>query len=202
MKKIVLVVDGIDLDDEATDEACAQVRSSLWMARDGVVTVTHLADGDPVQAALQLAREIAVKVPGAQVVQWYADLVGTAQIAQRVGVTTEGVRLWVTGKRGARKFPTPLGRVGSGGRTSPVWRWADVAHWFRAALLVEGDEDYPTRQQIARIEAGLASLAVPGEGAVAYAHDGGQPLIASRAAMESMQRVSIGTSREVAWEKS
>lgn len=53
--------------------------------------------------------------------------VSTGQIAERLGVSRETVRLWATGKSGPTGFPPPVANVGR----TPVYRWADVAAWLR-----------------------------------------------------------------------
>lgn len=51
----------------------------------------------------------------------------TGQIAERISVSRETVRLWATGKSGPAGFPPPVANV----RRTPVYRWADVATWLR-----------------------------------------------------------------------
>ncbi|HEU5118948.1 MAG TPA: hypothetical protein VFT74_20325 [Isosphaeraceae bacterium] len=53
--------------------------------------------------------------------------VSTGQIAERLGVSRETVRLWATGKDGPTGFPPPVAIVGR----TPVYRWPDVAAWLR-----------------------------------------------------------------------
>ena len=167
-KKIVLVVEGVDLDDDHVDEARASVRAALWVQRDEILTVTYTTVGaDPVAEAQSLAREIEAKIPGSHVTGWYPDLVGLAQIASRVGVSAEAVRLWSTGQRGIKNFPSPFGRVGAGQKTSPVWRWADVATWLRLNLSLAGDEVFPSRAEVAQIDAAL-TMPVAGTPAISY----------------------------------
>ncbi len=56
------------------------------------------------------------------------DLVTVADIAQRLGRSSESIRLLIRGARGPGDFPPPITRLG--GRRSRVWRWADVSGWF------------------------------------------------------------------------
>lgn len=55
-----------------------------------------------------------------------AELVSMAEIARRVGVSRESVRLYVQGERGPGGFPWPIARLGK----QKLWRWLDVAVWF------------------------------------------------------------------------
>ena len=56
------------------------------------------------------------------------DIVTIADIARRVGRTSESIRLLTRGERGPGGFPAPSTTVGSG--RSRIWRWADVVEWF------------------------------------------------------------------------
>ncbi len=59
------------------------------------------------------------------------ELVSASAIAQRTGRSRESVRLLVEGKRGPGGFPAPVAWVDAKTR---LWRWSDVARWFREAL--------------------------------------------------------------------
>lgn len=164
-KQVVFLVENIDLDDDAIDEARSTVSPALWVERDGVVTVTYTVIGpDVVAEAVKFAMEIESTIPGAAVTGWYADLVSVAQIAQRVGVSAEAVRLWTVAGRGPGGFPVPMGRVGGGAKTSPVWRWADVAFWLKQSMHFQLDDELPSRHEIALLEAHLTGpRAIPGD---------------------------------------
>jgi hypothetical protein len=56
-----------------------------------------------------------------------ASMVTLAQIAERVGVTREAVRLWSIGQRGSGGFPYPVIWTPSGEK---LWDWAPVAQWL------------------------------------------------------------------------
>lgn len=56
------------------------------------------------------------------------DLVTVAAIAARVGRSHESVRLLSQGRRGPGGFPAPAGRIDD---KTQVWRWSEVAEWFR-----------------------------------------------------------------------
>lgn len=53
------------------------------------------------------------------------DLVSLSQIAERLDVTREAVRLWSTGER-RQDFPAPFTSAGK----SLLWAWSDVFDWL------------------------------------------------------------------------
>jgi hypothetical protein len=68
------------------------------------------------------------KVPGLRAVGVKCDnMVTLLDIASRVGVSREAVRLWSVGERGAGGFPAPLMKT-TGGET--IWDWEQVAPWI------------------------------------------------------------------------
>lgn len=56
------------------------------------------------------------------------DLVTQAEIAERLGRSSESVRLLSSGRRGNRSFPQPVVRTTIRGS---LWRWSEVAVWAR-----------------------------------------------------------------------
>lgn len=58
------------------------------------------------------------------------ELLAIADIAAKVGLNREAVRLWTIGKRGPGGFPTPLDVVGD---RMKVWAASDVHDWLVAA---------------------------------------------------------------------
>ena len=54
------------------------------------------------------------------------DLVTQAEIAERLGRSSESVRLLASGQRGDGTFPAPAARTTSRGS---LWRWSQVARW-------------------------------------------------------------------------
>ena len=54
------------------------------------------------------------------------DLVTQAEVAERLGRTSESIRLLTTGQRGDHTFPAPVVRTTSRGS---LWRWSEVAAW-------------------------------------------------------------------------
>lgn len=54
-----------------------------------------------------------------------SDLVGSAEIADRLGVVRETVLLW---RRRPLDFPEPVAKL----QQAMVWHWPDVEAWARA----------------------------------------------------------------------
>jgi hypothetical protein len=156
--KIELVVEGVNLDDEATDNLLIENFSDvLWGVTDGILTVTTFTTAmEPISDACALSRRIA-NLPGARVLRWNDDFVGYAEIARRSDVSAEAVRLWATGQRGPKTFPHPRGHVGVAARRSPIWRWSEISTWLDSEMHLGDGVAYPTEGQICSINAYLAS---------------------------------------------
>ncbi len=75
------------------------------------------------------------------------DLVDVSEIAERVGLTREGVRNWLSNpRRTGGTFPKPLGILPGKVR---VWSWYDIHSWIQNAVPKRAYEgvDYPTRDE-------------------------------------------------------
>ncbi|WP_127502444.1 hypothetical protein [Actinoplanes solisilvae] len=162
MYRIALRVTGVDLDDDQTFDTIGENLSHLtWIDIDGRTVAVFHTDSDPVGASSQAARQIVCCLSGARVVEVDQDLVGVSDIAKRVGVTREAVRLWVEGKRGPGAFPSPVGSSGGGERGSQrLWQWASVNDWLRHYNLHD-DEETLTAAQVAEVNASLHRVAGP-----------------------------------------
>lgn len=69
------------------------------------------------------------KIPGLRAVGLACEeLVTLLDIAQRVSLSREAVRLWSTGQRGPGDFPTPVVTTSGGER---LWDWREVSKWLR-----------------------------------------------------------------------
>lgn len=157
--EVPLVVSGVDLDDDCTLDIIARhLDDQLWAEAGGIVTATVFTEGDPVLAALDAATRITTALESAAVDHVYPDLVSITSIAQRVGVSRQAARKWVTASAAA-PFPQPYGVLDGEGRPVRVWRWSDVAAWlastkgWTAEMRVDSDA-------AARIDAQLQTLGV------------------------------------------
>lgn len=110
--------------------------------RDGV----FFAEFDRTAGSLAVAvgsalQQVEAAVPGLRVIRVEPDdLVNAAAIAARTRRTRESIRLLIEHKRGPGGFPPPVCWLGAKTR---LWRWSEVAQWFKQALgerLAEADE--------------------------------------------------------------
>lgn len=122
-------------DDQPTDEVYeslfeAGLDDALVGRSAGVVFVDFSRQAeDPIEAIISAITDVESSAIGATVMRVEPDdLVTVADIARRLGRSSESIRLLIRGERGPGGFPAPSTRVG--GRRSRVWRWADVAGWF------------------------------------------------------------------------
>lgn len=98
-------------------------------------------------AVARAFHDLSQAVPEATVLRMEADDLATmADIARRSRRTPESIRLLVNGRRGPGGFPPAAGRLDA--RTK-VWRFADVAAWFRQTL----GEPIPDTSETAFIQA-------------------------------------------------
>ncbi len=159
-RKIELVVTGVDLDDDDTDELIAvHLGDYGWTSRDGIVSATvYLDDGvDAVSAACDAANRIDNHL-GVRVDRVSEDLVGISDIAARTGLHREGVRLLTLGKRGPGGFPPHRGTIGSGTNASRVWQWADVVPWLQQHANLCLDEHPISARETSEINAHLERI--------------------------------------------
>lgn len=134
--KIVLAVHGLDL--SAPDQMLAlesHVGNVGWVSAGGVTQGVIFTDSAyPVGVAVAAAQRILALVPGAAVPRVDEELVTVGDIADRLSVSHESVRLWTVGKRRAagRRFPVPRATLGADRTAMNAWAWGDVVDWLRA----------------------------------------------------------------------
>jgi DNA-binding transcriptional regulator YiaG len=123
-----LTVDAVDALFEA---GCGDMTFQGNEAGPSYADVTRVATSF-VEAVVSAIRDIE-KVDGLVVEAADADeLVTAAEIAERIKVTRETVRLWITGERRPdQQFPSPLHRLRS---RNKLWLWADVVGWSNEHL--------------------------------------------------------------------
>jgi hypothetical protein len=159
MYRIPLRVSNIDLEDDATLDILDSSLSDLeWSEVDGRANaVLYIQCDNPVGAAVEAARRISHAIPAAVVHEVDQDLVSISDIAHRIGINREGVRLWVEGKRGPGNFPPQIGSVGGGiGRGSTkVWPWSSVAIWLSEHYHIADDDQTLSPEQVAEVNAAL-----------------------------------------------
>jgi hypothetical protein len=90
------------------------------------------------EAVLNAIADLQRVFPQAQLLRVAPDeLVTIAGIADRVGRSHESVRLLAAGERGPGRFPAPAGQLDS---KTQVWRWHEVADWFKEKMGIEPPE--------------------------------------------------------------
>ncbi|MTK05444.1 AlpA family transcriptional regulator [Micromonospora sp. CP22] len=161
MIRIPLRISGVDLDDDVTLEMLGQHLSDLaWSEFDGAVIATlYTAAKDPVATALEAARRICHVLPDAKVLEVDSEVVSVSDVAFRLGVSREAVRLWAEGKRGPGNFPPPMGTVGGG--KSRIWQWAQVHRWVRQHYGIGDEETHLTPEQVAELNGCLLRIKHP-----------------------------------------
>lgn len=160
--EINLVVTGVDTLSEDFDESPAsEFEDVQWRSVAGVTIASLYTDGDPVMDACTFSRRLESSGAG-KVESVYDDFVNISEIALRLDVNRQTVRLWVDGARGPGNFPPPVHTHGSLGEKGAmkVWRWAEVNSWL-ASLGLEDGVDHLTRRQAIEIEAHVHRLAEP-----------------------------------------
>jgi hypothetical protein len=141
--------------DEAQEDRIYEAFDAMIAVHGSTTLMTCTARGATTFAA---AKGTVAELAGMGVVaiRLYEDLVGRAQIAERAGVTTQAVGLWVRGERQAQSpFPAPY-HVAAGG----LWLWADVNAWLAA----QGKEDgfaHPRRADYLQTNSWLDGRAAP-----------------------------------------
>jgi hypothetical protein len=88
----------------------------------------HTAEGDPMpytadDVALETYRPPAEPVTDAET---YAEMVGVAEIAERLGVRKAQVTNW-SHRAPTNGFPVHVHQVTAG----RLWRWPDIERWYR-----------------------------------------------------------------------
>lgn len=61
------------------------------------------------------------------------DLVTQSEIARRADRSRQQIHQYITGERGAGRFPHPACHISEG---TPLWMWCTVAHWLRENNIV------------------------------------------------------------------
>lgn len=95
-------------------------------ASDGLIMLDiELAAESPELAFFEFKSFLNKYVSKVKIKRIDLDLVSLSQIAERLDVTREAVRLWATGER-RQDFPVPFTSAGQ----SLLWAWSDVFDWL------------------------------------------------------------------------
>nr|MDT0659849.1 hypothetical protein [Micromonospora sp. DSM 115978] len=163
MFRIALHVGNIDLQNPTVLDRIANVDTLCeiaWESVDGRVrAVIYCDDHHPVGQIVQVARRITHALPEAHVDGIDQELVSISDIATRIGMTREAVRLWTKGQRGPGGFPAALGSVGGGDRGSTqVWSWPAVNAWLEQHYRLGDGDEYLSPEQMAMAQAALLKV--------------------------------------------
>lgn len=119
-------VAGLDLDDLNILDALFTDEFVLVPSEvDGVVSLDVEIDAPSGESALQKLVHHLKSIQGVHLVRIDLDLVNVSEIATRLELSREAVRLLSVGARGGGDFPQHRHIVG----TQKVWAWADVHAW-------------------------------------------------------------------------
>lgn len=133
-------VTGLDLDDIAQlDTLYTDDFTILASEVDGVTSIDVEIDAETGEDALQTLVDRARSVAGVVIVRVDLDLVNIPEVALRLNVSRESVRLWVEGERGNGDFPRHRSTVGN----QKVWAWADVYAWAQIHGRIDSGEPAP-----------------------------------------------------------
>jgi len=146
------VVEGISMNDSAAVEQIVERYDGQLSSIKGTHRIDAGAEGqDAVRAALELADEMSLAIPGLRILRTDPELVGVADIAELCQRSRQNVQQWVDGERNAEvPFPSHEGTVGR----SLAWRWGDVNTWLDHIGLGDGVAR-PTREESLRIDLAL-----------------------------------------------
>ena len=128
----------VDLEDFDILEALAEIPDVMWTQDAiGVFATATVAAVSGVQAVRQVVLAVCSAVPQAEALRLDQDLVSITDIADRIGVNRETVRVWANGSAKRKgKFPSPRGCVSG---DIKVWGWAEVAEWLDVNLTLVYD---------------------------------------------------------------
>jgi|GEM_PF-5588590 len=151
MIEVTLRVTGIDLDNEAVDAVMAErFPETMWEALHQFTTLTVFVEPDhAIEEIVEIARALEGTFKGLVVRGVHRDLVGTTDISQRVGVSREAARKWAQ----SEEFPDAFDVVSSTGMK--LWAWTEVVTWLQKTRALNLDEELPSLELMAQIEACL-----------------------------------------------
>lgn len=120
-----VIVDGLDLDDVAALDALYTDDFEILPGEiDTLTTLDFVIEAASGEEALSLALGHLNGFPNLTPLRVDEDLVNVPEIADRLDVSREAVRLWASGAR-SDGFPVHRTVIGS----QKIWAWADVYAW-------------------------------------------------------------------------
>jgi len=141
-----------DLTDEMADRLYeAGCDDGTVGMRGGRITITFAREAptmlDALTSAIRDVRKAGFEVD--RIAE--CELISQADIARRTGRVRQQIGQWASGSRPPKGFPPPACYSAS---DSPLWRWAEVAHWLYVNDLA-GKELWDDAEAIATVDAAL-----------------------------------------------
>lgn len=120
-------VTGLDIDDESqlTQLSDEQITVIPFTSDELLMLSVEMAAESPESALSAFNSFLDEHSPEIRIKRIDLDLVSLSQIAQRLDVTREAVRLWASGQR-RQGFPDPFTSAGQ----SLLWAWSEVFDWL------------------------------------------------------------------------
>ena len=120
-------VTGLDIDDDfQLEQLMSPEITIIPYVSDGLVMLAvEMAAESPESAINEFKSFLNENAIGVKIKRLDLDLVSLSQIAERLDVTREAVRLWAADQR-RKDFPEPFTSAGQ----SLLWAWSDVFDWL------------------------------------------------------------------------
>lgn len=120
-------VAGLDIEDESKLSRLSDEQFTVVpFASDGLLMLAVETTAKSPDAALRDFKSfLNGRSPGIKIMRIDLDLVSLSQIAERLAVSREAVRLWASGQR-RQGFPGPFTSAGQ----SLLWAWSEVFGWL------------------------------------------------------------------------
>lgn len=136
---------------ERLDETC---EDAIFGHRGGVQYAAFEREGASFDEAVANAiRDVETAVPGLIVLRVEPDeLVTPVKIAERLDRSAANINQLISGARGPGDFPAPVAWVDSKTR---LWRWSDVAQWFKQLSGEISSEDLARAEFVAALNGAL-----------------------------------------------
>lgn len=129
--QFTLILNGVDenttgLEDALFESGCDD---ALINFKNGTVYLDFDRESENIETAIISAiHDIESSTVEAQVRTISAEyLLNSSAIANKTGLTRQGLSNLIKGKRGPGDFPPPLFNIDD---KSPMWRWSEVASWL------------------------------------------------------------------------
>lgn len=154
MTEIPIRVLNLDIDNEEVEDVLMETLGAfLVTGSEKVCTLSIFVEhGEVIEQAVGLVRELQERLPEATFLNVDRDLVGSSQIAQRIGVSREAVRKWTH----SQEFPTSQANLD--GQGMQLWAWTQIVDWVAQYKGLDLEEALPTLDEMTAIDFGIAAL--------------------------------------------